>query len=267
MLDSTLATALTAAAPDAPGIDARCRSILAMILSSPLALALAEPPGRAAREQLTATLTAMKVPPSGIAAFLRGLAVRFDLDDLANAEHAGWVQSWPVGDVLAVSLTPRAAEAIGVELREIGSDGDESTWFVNDHAPRRPYHLPRLRGHRVSDRETWLDTIEDSAPGPVESAIIHEEFLMMQAIGADGQPDIDPETGKPCVEPVVLFGRKIPRARTARATKAKARVRNAPRPEPRSNPDRPPAARAKSRVARPPANSFDLGRLRAPIGA
>ena len=267
MLDSTLATALTAAAPDAPGLDAPCREILAMILNSPLSFALAEPPGRAAREQLATTLAVMKIPPSGVASFLRGLAVRFTLDDLAEAENAGWIQSWPVGDVLAVSLAPLTAEVLGVELREIGSDGDESTWAVTDNARRRPYHLPRLRGHRVSDRETWLDTIEDDAPGPVEAAIIAEEFLMMQAIGSDGQPELDPETGKPCVEPVVLFGRKIPRARTARATKTKARVRNAPRPDPRSNPDRPPAARAKARGARPAANSFDLSRLRLAIGA
>jgi hypothetical protein len=51
--------------------------------------------------------------------------------------------------------------------------------------------------------------IEDPAPGPVESAIISEEYLMNPRHTKSGQLDVDTVTGKVRLEPLTLFG--VPR--------------------------------------------------------
>jgi hypothetical protein len=141
-LDGVL-RALVERAPDAPGLDDRSRAVLARIVASPLSYALAAPPSPRVRQPLRAMLEAMRLAGPLVAAFLRGLADAFDLDMLAEVEGAGWIQSWPTDGMIAVSLSPLAAEHVGVELVERGLDGDESHWMPVDPRPRPIHSRPQ----------------------------------------------------------------------------------------------------------------------------
>jgi hypothetical protein len=202
--------ALVDRAPAAPGLDDRSRAVLARIVASPLSYALAGPPSPRVRQPLRAMLEGMRLAGPLVAAFLRGLADAFDLDMLAEVEGAGWIQSWPTDGMVAVSLSPIAAEHVGVELVERGLDGDESHWMPVDPRPRPIHSRPQYGTRRGPG---WLEACVDPAPGPLERAIEREEYLEQERRTAAGEPIRDPESGKVLMERLRLLGQEVPRAR------------------------------------------------------
>jgi hypothetical protein len=213
-------------APAAPGLDDRSRAVLARIVASPLSYALAAPPSPRVRQPLRAMLEAMRLAGPAVASFLRGLADAFDLDMLAEVEGAGWIQSWPTDGMVAVSLTPRAAEHVGVELVERGLDGDESHWRPVDPRPRPIRSRPQYGTRRGPG---WLEACVDPAPGPLERAIEREEYLEQERRTAAGEPIRDEQTGAIARERIRIMGVEVPRARRrTKVSKKKRRKAAAP---------------------------------------
>lgn len=201
-------------APEAPGLDARCRRLLGVLLQSPLPYALATPPADRVCKPLRDMLNGMHLGTAAVAAFLAGLADAYDLDALAEVENDQWIQSWPTDGFIAVTLTPRAAAHLGVELQQRGMDAEESRWMPVNPRPR-PRPIQSRPQYRTRRGPGWLDKVPDPAPGPLERAIAKEEqeVLEREAVTDTGEPVRDPATGLPAMEPILLFGGPIPRAR------------------------------------------------------
>jgi hypothetical protein len=207
--DGVLA-ALVEHAPQADGLDGRCRAVLARIVASPLAYVPAEPPSARAKKSLRALFGAMKLTRADVATFLAGLAPTHGLDDLAAIEDSGWVACWVVDGLIGVTMTAFAAAHVGVTLSEGDWDADESRWAPRDPRPN-PIHCRTARGCRKGDG--WLEAVADPKPGPLQAAIEAEEFLVREKLSAGGEPVRDELTGEISLERITLFGKDIPRAR------------------------------------------------------
>ncbi|WP_422930851.1 hypothetical protein [Singulisphaera sp. PoT] len=142
---------------------------------------------------------------------------------LGALEAAGLVERWTLARELTWTLTPIAAQALEVELVEVGYQEDPR-WIPSGQAPRFA-HAFRQRGHYE---------------------LKHPELLLSKAPGPDVL--IDPETE----DPLLLFGRtiaidprlrrKVERLLNPKPSKAKAGRRKLAAGNPR--------ARRKSRAPR-----------------
>lgn len=102
-----------------------------------------------------------------------GLEVDTTLDQVADLDQAGWVACWDRPDGPVVTLTPLAAERLGVRILEVGRDlmprwDRPEVWTVD-----RPVRASVDRGRPETH---WPDRI-DPGPGPAEQAIAAEELL------------------------------------------------------------------------------------------
>jgi hypothetical protein len=113
------------------------------------------------------------------------LATRINLEldavveDLAELDLTGWIQPWELGDALYVTLTPHAAERLGVKLFMIGrSDG--MRWMSIDEEEPGPYHASgRHEGITV------LEFVADPSPGPLARIESNERLYRLSDQNAE----------------------------------------------------------------------------------
>ncbi len=104
-------------------------------------------------------------------------------DALADLEADGWLDPWEMGEALFVTLSPVAAEWLGVRLDPVGRS-DAMRWAsIDDPEPSGPLASRGVGGG------TLLDLIPDPAPGPEAMLEASERALRIAASRAAAGDD------------------------------------------------------------------------------
>ena len=100
------------------------------------------------------------------------------LDLVAVLEEAGWLEGWDREVDAVVTLTPWAAELLGVRIVEVG-ESELPRWARADQPDPPP---PRARGVFVTWQEERAQRAIDPRPTPIEAHILEEELDGLQIL-------------------------------------------------------------------------------------
>jgi hypothetical protein len=208
--------------PLADTLDEATRSYLLAILTAPLSVSIStRPSSKAVRERYETYLKFFHFSPAAIAAYLKGLeSAGHTRETLIALESAGLIVTWQT-TVEAVTLTPYAAKVLGVVLAEVGSDDNPDTrWSVPDLIPR-PIRARQQYG-TDQDRLSWIvdptpggvdDAIDDEARNRKRERLGRDDVVLIEERRDDGAFNVDPDTGKIKLCPLLLLGARVRRDR------------------------------------------------------
>jgi hypothetical protein len=149
----------------------------------------------------------LKLPRAVAEAWASGLlAVGHDTATIERLMRTAWLERWTVVGGSYVTLTPWAAERLGVELADPRDDG-LTHWDTPEPRKRIPVRVKKIQ---AATDELDLFGAVDPAPGPAQEAEDAEEYLMIQRVDPEsGKALIDLNTGVPVMAKMLLWGRPI----------------------------------------------------------
>jgi hypothetical protein len=161
-----------AESPLARSLDARSVAAITAIVAAPLAFSYCSPCRKADRPDMAQVLSRLRVPQIIGSKWLRGLVEQGHARSTIDAlQAAGLLDFWDLHSGAAATLSPLAAERIGIELVELHQrDPVAIRWTV-----ARPRRRVKIRQRFAVNQDVLLSVV-DGAPGPVANAEAAERW-------------------------------------------------------------------------------------------